>query len=184
MKKKIEELEKLRDKKNVLENMVRTLEKRLLTDEVKSKTDLDQLEFDLKDTKNKNDRYSRDNENMKDELQKIKQINQEKENQVRTLMDKLNKINEDSRQQQIDFNMLQTKYITETDKLKLENDRLSSNDAIIELKKENKELEKHVKKGNDDVTKLTTRETEYKNEIDELTKKNKDLKNTEGVCKS
>jgi len=41
LKKKIEELEKLRDKKNVLESMVKTLEKRILTDEVKFKQDLD-----------------------------------------------------------------------------------------------------------------------------------------------
>jgi len=39
---------------------------------------------------------------MSNELNKIKQINQEKENQVRTLMEKLNKINDDSRQQLID----------------------------------------------------------------------------------
>jgi len=39
---------------------------------------------------------------MSNELNKVKQINQEKENQVRTLMEKLNKINDDSRQQLID----------------------------------------------------------------------------------
>jgi hypothetical protein len=56
-------------------------------------------------------------------------------------MDKLTKINEDNRQQKIDYNMLQTKYITETDKLTLENERLSSNDLIKDLDKKNKNLD-------------------------------------------
>jgi len=56
LKKKIEELEKLRDKKNVLESMVKTLEKRILTDEVNFKQQIDRLNFDLKESSNKNNR--------------------------------------------------------------------------------------------------------------------------------
>lgn len=102
LKKKIEELEKLRDKKNVLESMVKSLEKRILTDEVNFKQQLDRLNFELKESSHKNDRYSSENESLKKELDKVKQINQEKENQVKTLMEKLNKIDDDSRQQLID----------------------------------------------------------------------------------
>jgi len=138
---KLEELEKLRDKKTVLETMVRSLEKRLMTDEIKFKQDNDKMEIDLRDTKTKNERYTRDFDNMTNEIKKLKEINLEKENQVKTLMDKLTKINEDNRQQKIDYNMLQTKYITETDKLTLENERLSSNDLIKDLDKKNKNLE-------------------------------------------
>lgn len=60
LKSKLEELEKLRDKKQVLETMVRNLEKRIMTDEIKFKQDSERLEFELRDTKNKNDRYTRD----------------------------------------------------------------------------------------------------------------------------
>jgi len=53
---KIDELEKIRDKKNLLESMVKNLEKRILTDEMKYKEDVDRLQFDLKDNKNKHER--------------------------------------------------------------------------------------------------------------------------------
>lgn len=46
---------------------------------------------------------------MNDEIKNLKDINLEKENQVRTLMDKLTKINEEYKQQKIELNMLQTK---------------------------------------------------------------------------
>jgi len=111
---------------------------------------------------------------MKNDLNKIKQINIEKENQVRTLMEKLTKITSDNRQQEIDYNMLQTKYITETDKLKLENERLNSNDIISDLNKINSELEKKIKLANDDVEQLASKQIELQNDIQELTKQNKD----------
>jgi len=111
---------------------------------------------------------------MKNDLNKIKQINIEKENQVRTLMEKLTKITSDNRQQEIDYNMLQTKYITETDKLKLENERLNSNDIISDLNKINSELEKKIKLANDDVEQLASKQNELQNDIQELTKQNKD----------
>lgn len=56
LKVKLEELEKLRNKKVVLETMIRNLEKRIMTDEIKFKQDSERLEFELRDTKNKNDR--------------------------------------------------------------------------------------------------------------------------------
>lgn len=72
---KLEELEKLRDKKTVLETMVRSLEKRLMTDEIKFKQDNDKMEIDLRDTKTKNERYTRDFDNMTNEIKKLKEIN-------------------------------------------------------------------------------------------------------------
>jgi len=111
---------------------------------------------------------------MKNDLNKIKQINIEKENQVKTLMEKLTKITSDNRQQEIDYNMLQTKYITETDKLKLENERLNSNDIISDLNKINSELEKKIKLANDNVEQLASKQNELQNDIQELTKQNKD----------
>jgi len=72
---KLEELEKLRDKKTVLETMVRSLEKRLMIDEIKFKQDNDKMDIDLRDTKTKNDRYTRDIDNMTNEIKKLKEIN-------------------------------------------------------------------------------------------------------------
>lgn len=72
---KLEELEKLKDKKTVLETMVRSLEKRLMTDEIKFKQDNDKMEIDLRDTKTKNERYTRDFDNMTNEIKKLKEIN-------------------------------------------------------------------------------------------------------------
>jgi len=72
---KLEELEKLRDKKTVLETMVRSLEKRLMTDEIKFKQDNDKMEIDLRESKTKNERYTRDFDNMTNEIKKLKEIN-------------------------------------------------------------------------------------------------------------
>jgi len=72
---KLEELEKLRDKKTVLETMVRSLEKRLMTDEIKFKQDNDKMEIDLRESRTKNERYTRDFDNMTNEIKKLKEIN-------------------------------------------------------------------------------------------------------------
>lgn len=55
--------------------MVRSLEKRLMTDEIKFKQDNDKMDIDLRDTKTKNDRYTRDIDNMTNEIKKLKEIN-------------------------------------------------------------------------------------------------------------
>lgn len=79
---------------------------------------------------------------------------------------------------------MQTKYITETDKLKLENERLNSNETVRDLNKQNQELEKKVKVANDQVDQFSSKINELQNEINEFTKQNKNLKETEAVCKN
>jgi len=70
---------------------------------------------------------------MKSQIIKYKNIEEENNTKIKTLMEKLTKINEEMRQKSIDYNILNNKYLTETDKLKFENQKLASNELIQEL---------------------------------------------------
>lgn len=80
--------------------------------------------------------------------------------------------------------MLQTKYITDTDKLTLENERLSSNDVIKELNKKIKLIEDQNNEFKENINKLTDNKNELNKLNEELSKKNKELTFTESVCKN